>query len=78
MKPMVGFEWLSFKPKTPVVESEWLDILLGELRVEVWGCGELMGPGSPEARLGKSMPNGQWTQGPSLFPIHPPPAAPHM
>lgn len=59
---MVSFEWLSFKPRTSGGEFEWLDILLGDLRVKAWDWGRgrgLAGPGSPEAGLGKPVLNGQ-------------------
>lgn len=55
LKPVVSFEQLSFKPRTPGGGFEWLDILLGDLRVKAWdrgGGGGLAGPGSPEAGWG--------------------------
>ena len=65
LKPVVSFEQLSFKPRSPGGGFEWLDILLGDLRVKAWdwggggGGGGRAGPGSPEARLGKPVLNGQ-------------------
>ena len=39
LKPVVSFEQLSFKPRSPGGGLEWLDILLGDLRVKAWDWG---------------------------------------